>query len=139
MQWLPSFRKMIPTLKELLTEGCITPETLLDNVSKVREILLNRILRVYCKVLAVIRESNVTLRWLMLHTTQLSAGVAQHKRTRQLLDLARQEAKVASEDVLSLIVQVSRLEQHTKQLYTRSLCKWLSCVCVYQLLLQDDE
>ena len=99
-------RSLIPSLKELLTEGCVTQETLLDNVTK---------------VLNVIRESNVTLRWLVLHTTQLSHGVTQHKKSRQLLELARMEAKVTTEDVLGLIVLVSRLEQHTRNLYTRML------------------
>ena len=99
-------RSLIPSLKELLTEGCVTQETLLDNVTK---------------VLTVIRESNVTLRWLVLHTTQLSPGVTHHKKSRQLLELARLEAKVTTEDVLGLIVLVSRLEQHTRNLYTRML------------------
>ena len=67
----------------------------------------------------MIRESNVTLRWLMLHTTQLSPSVSLHKRTRQLLEMARQEAKVSTEDVLSLVVLVSRLEQHTRLSYIR--------------------
>ena len=99
-------RSLIPSLKELLTEGYVTQETLLDNVTK---------------VLTVIRESNVTLRWLVLHTTQLSHGVTQHKKSRQLLELARMEAKVTTEDVLGLIVLVSRLEQHTRNLYSRML------------------
>ena len=67
----------------------------------------------------MIRESNVTLRWLMLHTTQLGPSVSLHKRTRQLLEMARQEAKVSTEDVLSLVVLVSRLEQHTRLSYIR--------------------
>ena len=99
-------RSVLPGLRELLTEGCITGETLLDNVGR---------------VLTMIRESNVTLRWLMLHTTQLSATVSQHKRSRQLLETVRLEARVTSEDVLGLIVMVSRLEQHTRQLYSRML------------------
>ena len=87
----------------------------------------------------MVRESNVTLRWLLLHTTQpkyylkssyfqslelliypdLSASVSQHKRTRQLHELARQEARVTSEDLMELLVLVSRLEQLTRSLYTR--------------------
>ena len=48
-----------------------------------------------------------------------SASVSQHKRTRQLLELARQEARVTSEDLMELLVLVSRLEQLTRSLYTR--------------------
>ena len=49
----------------------------------------------------------------------LSASVSQHKRTRQLHELARQEARVTSEDLMELLVLVSRLEQLTRSLYTR--------------------
>ena len=49
----------------------------------------------------------------------VSASVSQHKRTRQLLELARQEARVTSEDLMELLVLVSRLEQLTRSLYTR--------------------
>ena len=88
-------------------------------------------------MLTVVRESNVTLRWLLLHTTQpkyyivitcipnlltdpdLSASVSQHKRTRQLVELVRQEARVTHEDMMELLVLVSRLEQLTRSLYTR--------------------
>ena len=45
--------------------------------------------------------------------------MSQHKRTRQLLELARQEARVTSEDLMELLVLVSRLEQLTRSLYTR--------------------
>ena len=50
-----------------------------------------------------------------------SASVSQHKRTRQLLDLARLEARVSAEDLMEVVVLVSRLEQHTRSLYTRML------------------
>ena len=49
----------------------------------------------------------------------LSASVSQHKRTRQLLELVRQEARVTQEDLMELLVLVSRLEQLTRSLYTR--------------------
>ena len=54
------YRALLPQLKELLTEGSITQESLLDNVTR---------------VLAVIRQSNVSLRWLLLHTAGLSSSV----------------------------------------------------------------
>ena len=100
------YRALVPQLKDLLTEGSITQESLLDNVTR---------------VLAVIRQSNVSLRWLLLHTAGLSSSVSQHKRSRQLVDLVRQETKAGVEEVLSLVVMVARLEQLTRQLYTRLL------------------
>ena len=68
-------RSLMPGLRELLTEGCITGETLLDNVTR---------------VLTMIREANVSLRWLLLHcTTTLPPTVAMAKRCRQLQELVR--------------------------------------------------
>ena len=55
----------------------------------------------------------------LLNDPYLSASVSQHKRTRQLHELARQEARVTSEDLMELLVLVSRLEQLTRSLYTR--------------------
>ena len=68
------YRALLPQLKELLTEGSISQESLLDQVTR---------------VLAVIRQSNVSLRWLLLHTAGLSSSVSQHKRSRQLVELTR--------------------------------------------------
>ncbi len=44
---------------KLLREGALSEETLLDHV---------------VKVLNMVRECNVALRWLLLHTAQLSPG-----------------------------------------------------------------
>ena len=50
-------QKLLPDTQKLLQEGALTPENVLDSS---------------VKVLNIIRECNVTLRWLMLHTTNLS-------------------------------------------------------------------
>ena len=63
----------------------------------------------------------MTLRWLLLHTSALTPSVAQHKRTRQLGELARQETRLGAEEVLGLVVMVARLEQLTRQLYSKLL------------------
>jgi len=49
--------KLKPVLEKYLKEGVLVDEFILDNIPK----LLN-----------VMRDSNVTLRWLMLHTCALS-------------------------------------------------------------------
>ena len=49
-------------LAGLLTEGAVTAETLLDSVPR---------------ILSVVRESNVALRWLLLHMAPLDPAVAQ--------------------------------------------------------------
>ncbi len=51
--------QLIIQLRQLLKEGVLTEEFLLDNMQK----LIN-----------LIRQSNVTLRWMLLHTNALTAG-----------------------------------------------------------------
>ena len=52
-------QKLIPHTQQLLKEGVLVEENVLDHVSKVTN---------------VIRECNVTLRWLMLHASQPGSG-----------------------------------------------------------------
>ena len=56
---LKTFNTMVAGL---LTEGAVTAETLLDSVPR---------------ILSVVRESNVALRWLLLHMAPLDPAVAQ--------------------------------------------------------------
>lgn len=58
---LYSFQKLLPCIQKLVEEGALTEDQLLDNVQK---------------VLNLVREANVTLRWLMLHTAPLSPGIS---------------------------------------------------------------
>lgn len=51
--------KLIPQLRQLLKEGVLTEECLLDNMQKLTNL---------------IRQSNVTLRWMLLHTNALTLG-----------------------------------------------------------------
>ena len=51
--------KLISQLRQLLKEGVIHEEFLLDNMQK---------------VMNLIRQCNVTLRWMLLHTNVLSTG-----------------------------------------------------------------
>lgn len=52
-------QKLIPHTQQLLKEGALIEENVLDHVSKVTN---------------VVRECNVTLRWLMLHASMPGPG-----------------------------------------------------------------
>jgi WASH complex subunit strumpellin len=52
-------QKLIPHTQQLLKEGALIEENVLDHVSKVTN---------------VVRECNVTLRWLMLHASVPGPG-----------------------------------------------------------------
>ncbi|KAG8225241.1 hypothetical protein J437_LFUL008778 [Ladona fulva] len=54
-----SLRKLIPQTQKVLKEGALTEDSLLDHQAK---------------VIGLVRECNVTLRWLMLHSANLTNG-----------------------------------------------------------------
>ncbi|XP_023324420.1 WASH complex subunit 5 [Eurytemora carolleeae] len=97
---------LIPRLEELLLEGAVTKKIILENSLK----LIN-----------VVRESNVTLRWIFLHSTALTNFAAGHKRTRQLYELCLKELKIGSKDLFSLLVLSSRLEQLIREMFQKIL------------------
>jgi WASH complex subunit strumpellin len=52
-------QKVLPQTRQLLLEGALTEETVLNHVTK---------------IMSLIRECNVVLRWFMLHTAALSSS-----------------------------------------------------------------
>ena len=80
------------------------------------------LLRIF-QILCVIRESNVNLRWLFLHTAPLTISVQFHKRSRQLSEMVQAEAKVELMDLFNLLLLVARLEQKLRQMYNRVLAE----------------
>lgn len=58
--------KCLTHLRHVLKEGVLTDDYLLDNMQK----LMN-----------LIRHANVTLRWMLLHTSPLTAGRNSHHNT----------------------------------------------------------
>jgi hypothetical protein len=56
---LSCLQKLLPETDRLLEEGSLAEENVLDHI---------------VKILNMVRDCNVTLRWLMLHTTSLVTG-----------------------------------------------------------------
>lgn len=99
--------KLIPKLKQLLKEGALVEDFVLDNVTK----LLN-----------TVRECNVTLRWLLLHTAELSqTGGESNKRCRQLRDQVLQESKYQALEVFQLLLHTAQFELKIKELFQHLL------------------
>ncbi|XP_077497040.1 WASH complex subunit strump isoform X1 [Amblyomma americanum] len=102
--------KLIPRLQQLLKEGALEEEFVLDNVPK----LLN-----------TVRECNVTLRWMLLHTVNLSqgftAGGELNKRCRQLRDQVHQDSKYQPLTVFQLLLHAAQFELKLKELFQHLL------------------
>ncbi|OQV24357.1 WASH complex subunit strumpellin [Hypsibius exemplaris] len=101
-------------LQNLLKEGSLTEENAVTNVNK----LLN-----------LVRECNVTVRWLMLHTAPLTSAVEANKRAKAMRDLVMAEMRCRPVDVFELLLNTAQLELKLKELYKVVLAgktdKWI--------------
>lgn len=107
---------LLPQLQQLLKEGSLNEETVLDQIAKIVNLL---------------REANVTLRWLMLHTAPASSTVElTNKRCKQIKDLIMADAKVDPLNVFRLLLSTAQLELKVKEIYQQLLnekqAKWES-------------
>ena len=103
-----SFQKLYPDTEKLLQEGALTEENVLDSS---------------VKVLNLIRECNVTLRWLILHTSKLSISAEQNKKCRQLRDLVANEAKTRHGHIFQLLLNTAQFEFKLRTMYRRMINK----------------
>ena len=103
-----SLQKLLPETQKLLQEGALTPENVIDSS---------------VKVLNIIRDCNVTLRWLMLHTTTLTPMGEQNKRCRQLRDIVMNETKIRHGQIFHLLLNTSQFEFKLQGMYKKMISK----------------
>ncbi|CAK9823853.1 WASH complex subunit 5 [Anthophora retusa] len=77
----------------------------------------------------LVRECNVTLHWILLHTAVSTILLEDSKRSRMLRQLIITESKYTTSDCLQLLLNTAQIEQGVKQLYKDLLfgkeTKWL--------------
>ena len=71
-------KSLIPGLQQYLKEGVLRDEFVLDNIQK---------------MMNVMREANVTLRWMMLHNAPLPQSAEGNKRAKQIRDQVKRKEK----------------------------------------------
>ncbi|XP_076082010.1 WASH complex subunit 5-like isoform X2 [Mytilus galloprovincialis] len=98
--------KLHTPLEKYLKEGVLTEEFVLDNIPK---------------MMNVMRDSNVTLRWLMLHTSTLSPSADMNKRCRQLREQVLADAKFNALTVFRLLLSVGQFEFKLKEMFRHML------------------
>lgn len=98
--------KIIPHVEQLLKEGILSEEMVLDNVPK----LLN-----------TTRECNVTLRWMLLHTAALTSSIEANKRCRQLRDQVIMDSRYNALQVFQLLLYTAQFELKLKEIFKRLL------------------
>ena len=109
--------KVLPELEQLLKEGVLTEEMVLHKMSNI----LNRI-----------RDSNVTLRWLMLHCPPPAAKIDVYpsKKSHMVKDVLMKDSTCGPLDAFRLLLITAQLESKCKEIYQKLLhdkeSKWES-------------
>uniref|UniRef100_A0A6Q2WTQ8 WASH complex subunit 5 n=1 Tax=Esox lucius TaxID=8010 RepID=A0A6Q2WTQ8_ESOLU len=103
-----------PQIHQLLKEGFLREEIVLDNIPK----LLN-----------CLRDCNVAIRWLMLHTAE-SAYDPNNKRLRQIKDQVIADSKYNPKILFQLLLDTAQFEFTLKEMFKQMLSekqpKWES-------------
>ncbi|UYV65164.1 KIAA0196 [Cordylochernes scorpioides] len=107
--------KLTPQLEQLLKEGSLTEDSVLSNVNK----LMN-----------ICRECNVTLRWMLLHTSTPPSGLeSMSKKCRQVHDLVITESKYNPLQIFQLLLYTAEYELKMKEIFKHLLSeketRWL--------------
>lgn len=115
-KYISKLQKLFPETEKLLQEGALTEENLLDSS---------------VKVLNIIRDCNVTLKWLILHTSKLSLTGEQNKKCRQLRDLVMNESKSRHGHIFQLLLNTAQFEFKLRSMYKKMIDKrrlsWEKC------------
>ncbi|XP_020285658.1 WASH complex subunit strumpellin [Pseudomyrmex gracilis] len=87
----------------------------------------------------LVRECNVTLHWILLHTATPTITLEDSKRSRSLRQLVVTESKYTTANCLRLLLSTAQIEQDVKQMYKDLLlgkeAKWLKDkeICVERI------
>uniref|UniRef100_A0A3B5B7X9 WASH complex subunit 5 n=1 Tax=Stegastes partitus TaxID=144197 RepID=A0A3B5B7X9_9TELE len=113
-RYAASMDTLRPQVQQLLKEGFLREEIILDNIPK----LLN-----------CLRDCNVAIRWLMLHSAE-SAYDPNNKRLRQIKDQVLNDSKYNPKILFQLLLDTAQFEftlkEMFKQMLTEKQIKWES-------------
>lgn len=100
-----SIDRLKPQLQQFLKEGFLREEIVLDNIPK----LLN-----------CLRDCNVAIRWLMLHTAE-PAYDPNNKRLRQIKDQVINDSKYSPKILFQLLLDTAQFEFVLKEMFKQML------------------
>uniref|UniRef100_A0A3P9P9R4 WASH complex subunit 5 n=1 Tax=Poecilia reticulata TaxID=8081 RepID=A0A3P9P9R4_POERE len=113
-RYAASMESLRPQVQQLLKEGFLREELILDNIPK----LLN-----------CLRDCNVAIRWLMLHSAE-SAYDLNNKRLRQIKDQVLNDSKYNPRILFQLLLDTAQFEFTLKEMFKQMLSekqiKWES-------------
>jgi WASH complex subunit strumpellin len=89
-----------------LNEGFLTEEYLLTNINKATSLL---------------KQTNCTLKWLILHTSPLTSFAEANKKFKQIRDQIMRDTQYDAAKVLDLALNLSQLEHNMKEIYKKMI------------------
>lgn len=114
-----SMETLLSRTKNILKEGNLTEQKLLDNIPKVT---------------ALIRECNITVRWVMLHTSQPVIEVGSQsslKKCKQVKELIEKEVNFQGIEFFELLLNTAQLELKIRDILKKVLDdrvpRWHTC------------
>ncbi len=73
------------------------------------------------KVLALLRQANCTLKWSILHTSQLSSVAETNKRLKQIREQVHKDFQFDANKILDLLLNLSQLEFNVREIYRKMI------------------
>lgn len=106
VKYATKMQRLMAPLEKYLKEGVLTEEFVLDNIPKMMNVL---------------RDSNVALRWLMLHSSGLSPSAEQNRRCKALREQVLTDAKYNPLAVFQLLLNIGQFEFTLKEMFKQML------------------
>ncbi|XP_050401033.2 WASH complex subunit 5 isoform X1 [Patella vulgata] len=106
IRYARKLERLQPVLEKYLKEGVLMEEFILDNIPK----LMN-----------VMRDSNVTLRWLMLHTAALPPSAELNKRCKMIRDQVLADSRYNALSVFQHLLNIGQFEFKLKEMFRQML------------------
>jgi WASH complex subunit strumpellin len=92
--------KLNKEVEQYLIEGVLVEEYVLKNIST---------------LLKFMKECNICLRWIILHTSELPIGAENNKRCKQMLQLVITEVQYNPAKVFQLLLNTAQFEFNLKE------------------------
>lgn len=94
----------IKDVKQHLNEGFLSQEYLLTHLNK---------------VFTIIRQANCTLKWSILHTSQLSSQAESNKKLKAIRDQVIKDFQYDQFKLIDLLLNLSQLEFNVREIYRK--------------------
>lgn len=108
--------RLIQKTRTLLKDGTITQQMVMKNI---------------IKIVNLIRECNVTLRWMMLHTSKSTYDCSQNKKCKQFETQVINDSAYKTKELFELLLNISQLEfkvrEIIKDVLTEKETQWNAC------------